>query len=469
MLSVQSLYKPMQDLASDTLAYRDPETGELKPELATSWEQTAPDEWVFHLRPGVKFHDGTDFDAEAAAWNVTVQTDANTGKSRAAVFAPNLKASAVDPLTLDIKCESACPILDQISPHIQFTSPTYASKNPDKYMVWPIGTGPYYLAEWKDDYLLYKRFEDYWNKDEHIYFDEVKVVWREEASVRAAMVANGEADLATDLTQLEADQVPVALSVNSADSAVLRFRTRGANGELDPVWGDRRFRQALMYAIDCDAMAKTLMKGVVKCDPVPMNPASVGWVDDPGYPYDPAKARELLDEVLGAGKGIDITILEEAGVIPSEWSDAIISYWHDVGVNATVQQLEGDLLNAHVRPGPCGVPGGQCSMPPDVYILAAHTNDLFDASIPLRYMDCTNPASFAACDPAFIAEAADAGAKSGAERKTAMEEMVRKWVIGDAQVNGLWHTPYVFGASERLVWPHPQMLRIRPDEMSFSS
>src|SRR5262245_20059140 len=68
-------YKALQDLAGDTLAVLNPKDGTLKPQLATSWEQKAPDTWVFHLREGVKFHDGTEFNAEAAAWAINVQTD----------------------------------------------------------------------------------------------------------------------------------------------------------------------------------------------------------------------------------------------------------------------------------------------------------------------------------------------------------------------------------------------------------
>jgi ABC-type transport system substrate-binding protein len=203
------------------------------------------------------------------------------------------------------------------------------------------------------------------------------------------------------------------------------------------------------------------MKDTTKCSPVPMNPASVGWVPDPGYPYDPAKARQLLDAVLGAGKGMDIDVYYETGDIPSTWVDALISYWNDVGIRAKFNPVEGARNDEARLPGPNGIPV-------DSYMLPGHTNDLFDASVPLAYLDCTVENSFSACDPQFQKDRAAASALSGDERKTAMEAMVRKYVIESAQFNGLWLTPYIFGASDRLVWPNPQMLKIRPDQMSFN-
>ena len=455
--------KAYTDLAGDVLMTLDPKTGNLVPQLATKWQQTTPSNWQFTLREGVKFHNGEDFNAEAAAWNIQKQTEPDS-PARVVRYAQGLTASADGPTTLDVHCPTACPILDLIAPQFQFEAPKWAQENPEEAENTPMGTGPFYLAERVDgQYILYKKFDQYWGDPG--YFDQVKIVWREEPSVRASMVSTGEAQLTEDLDPELVNKVPKVITPTPVDYAWIRLRDRDAEGNLDPIWGDKRFREALAYAIDCKEMVRVLLNDASQCSAFPFNPATVGAIDGVGpRAYDPKKARQLLDEVLGPGKQLDgVQIYAETGDVPKLWAETIMTYWNDVGVHATFQYVDGERREQLHSPGVDGTP-------PDAYIQRSHTNDLYDASITLAYTDgCNEPRSYSVCDEAFSARLKEAGSLSGDQRKQAMQDLVNEVIIDGAHQIPLWDSPAIFGAAQNFEWKDPQVGWLRPDLMSLSS
>ena len=278
------------------------------------------------------------------------------------------------------------------------------------------------------------------------------------------MVTTGEADLTERLGIEEVSEVPQVINPESFDGFLLRFRERDETGGPDELWGDVRFRQALAYAIDCQGMADVLMQGTATCVNNPFHPSTVGFVADlPAYTYDPAKARALLDEVLGAGgETDDVHIVARVGDIPALWAETIMSYWEDVGVHATFEFVEGDRRNELHDPGVDG-------MPPDVYIFPGHTNDLLDASITLTYMDgCNQSRAYSVCDPVFADALAEAETLSGDERVAAMQALMRDYFYPKALLIPMWPTPTVFGAAANLEWDSPHQEWIRPDHMRFT-
>jgi peptide/nickel transport system substrate-binding protein len=454
--------KAYTDLAGDVLIVQDPKDGSLHGQLATSWKQTSPNDWEFVLRQGVKFHNGEPFNAAAAAWNIQKETEPDS-PARVVRYAKGLTATAKDDYTLEVHCPKACPILDRIAPQLQFTAPKWAQEHPDEAANTPMGTGPFYLAERKEgQYLLYKAFKDYWGDTG--YFDEVKIVWRDETSVRASMVAANEAQLTEGIDPQNMKVVPKTFAPKSVDYAWIRLRDRDASGKLDPIWGDQRFRQALAYALDCDAMVKTLLNNASECSPVPFNPASVGYsADEQRYKYDPQKARQLLDEVLGPGKKLDgVKIYAETGDIPKLWAETIMSYWADVGVNATFQFVDGERREKLHSPGVKGTP-------PDVYIQRSHTNDLYDATVSLAYIDgCNEPRSYSVCDQVFSQKLKDAGSAGGEERAQLLQQLVKQYYIEGAHQITLWNSPAIYGAVKNLEWKDPQVGWLRPDLMKLT-
>ena len=161
----------------DTLTTLD-DKGEPAPKLALSWSHSDDFKtWTFKLRPGVKFHDGTPFNAQAVKENFDRQKDP-ANKCRCAFYiAAITDVEAPDELTLvyNLKDPSANlpATLTLPSTEQRVQSPTAWKTKGDDYNRNPVGTGPYILKSWTaGDRMVLEKNPDYWNKD-HIYLDRI--------------------------------------------------------------------------------------------------------------------------------------------------------------------------------------------------------------------------------------------------------------------------------------------------------
>src|SRR4051794_33484268 len=139
---------PVMRNVTEALLNRDPVTTELVPELAIKWEQINPTTWRFNLRQGVKFHDGTPWNAEAAAdaWNDMLNKD-NNYRVRTYI-GPEAEAKPVSEYVLDVVTASPDPILPTRAYFIPFHSPTARKAHREDQPLKPIGTGRYKFVEW---------------------------------------------------------------------------------------------------------------------------------------------------------------------------------------------------------------------------------------------------------------------------------------------------------------------------------
>src|SRR5262249_42014590 len=151
---------------------------DIKPNLAESWDTSDPKALVLKLRQGVKFHDGTDFNAAAAKFNFDRM--ANEPKSvRKGEVANVASAEVVDPYTLKLSLKQPdssrlATLADRAGMMI---SPAAIQKyGPDlERNITGAGTGPFQFVEWvKDDHLLAKRNDAYWGKDGGPYLDQIR-------------------------------------------------------------------------------------------------------------------------------------------------------------------------------------------------------------------------------------------------------------------------------------------------------
>jgi len=131
----------------ETLVDKDAVSGELVPRLATSWEQIDPLTWRFHLREGVTFHDGADFDADAVIYAINRTLDtAIDCEVRIKVFSEiEMTLNAVDSHTLDITTDKPAPILPTMMVPLTIMSPNTPMGEMSRH---PIGTGPYTFVNW---------------------------------------------------------------------------------------------------------------------------------------------------------------------------------------------------------------------------------------------------------------------------------------------------------------------------------
>ena len=198
----------------DTLTTLDA-NGKPQPKLALSWEPSEDFKmWTFKLRPGVKFHDGTPFNAEAFKANFDRQKDP-ANKCRCAFYISNVKdVQAPDELTLvynlnDPSVNFPSLLISYANQNGAIHSPTAWKTKGDDYNRNPVGTGPYILKSWTaGDRMILEKNPDYWDKDK-VYFDRITLKPLPDAQSRFASLQSGEVDLIWD-DEYSADNIQKA-------------------------------------------------------------------------------------------------------------------------------------------------------------------------------------------------------------------------------------------------------------------
>ncbi|MCY6383041.1 ABC transporter substrate-binding protein [Hoeflea prorocentri] len=422
----------------ENLTRLDPATNEVLPMLALSWEQVEPTSWHFKLREGVKFHDGTDLDAEAAAVSINwLYSDENNFSIRE-MMGPQITAEAVDDMTLAINTESPDPLLPRRIYLAGLTSAKQILENPADHDVHPIGTGPYIFDEWKQgQYWTAKANPDWWGNDAEdtygdIHFDSLRVIWRPEPAVRSAMVESGEAQVAMFLTKEECDRFNEASGVDcivkGSDTFLsVRLDYHGAQ----PVLEDLRFREAVFTGIDWEGIRINLMGLGEPLAGQLLPSAATGFHDGISqYAYDPVKAKALIEELKGEGQDIPtIHIATRLGSTPrnGEMIEAMGAMLNGIGVPTTVAVEEPGVFNPWVTTKPDPARSGMWLHP--------QGNPLMDyaAQFSAHYLCGSIISVF--CDPDFDARVAAAGALVGDERHQALRELVKEG-----------HDRYIMGA-----------------------
>lgn len=265
--------------------------------------------YTFTLRKGVKFHDGTDFNAEAAKATLDRVMDPANRLLRANQFNRVAKVEAVNPQTLRITLkEPFGPFINALAhASAAMISPTALKKWGNKDIAFhPVGTGPFEFVEWKQtDAIVGKKFAGYW-KQGYPKIDQVSWKPVPENSTRAAMLQTGEADFVFTLpyeqvaTLEKSDKVEVV----SAPSIIQRFLTFNM---LQKPFDNPKVREAIGYAINKEALAKVAFNGYAF--------AAQGFVPQgveyavkmQPIPYNVQKAKELLKEA-GYPNGFESTL-----------------------------------------------------------------------------------------------------------------------------------------------------------------
>jgi peptide/nickel transport system substrate-binding protein len=298
----------------ETLLYLD-ENRELKPWLAESWEVADGSKaFTFKLRTDVTFQDGTPFNAAAVKWNFDRVVDPNFKAGAALAQLTGYQGSdIVDDYTVRVRFKDPFVpfLLYAGSPYLPMVSPAATQKQGDQVNQTPVMTGPYKIDEWvpKDHVTVsrwdgYKRRAPWSDHDGPGYLD--KVIWKfiPEGGTRAATVESGETQMATvftpqDLQRLQAAGLQVVSKPWVGAPLMMMLTT------TQPPTDDPKVRQAILYAVDRDALVSALYQGIGKKAVAPLTSV---MLDDPSlqalYPHDSAKASQLLDQA-GWTKGSD--------------------------------------------------------------------------------------------------------------------------------------------------------------------
>ena len=421
----------------ETLTEIDPKDGSITPRLATSWRKVDAKTWRFKLREGVKFHDGAAFNAANAVIAIARTMDTTNGgtkargtggldcETRTKSFGDlRIVGKAIDEYTLEIAANKAVPILPTRMGVVSLSSPNTPT---DKLVLKPIGTGPYKFKSWTSGQeIVLERFDGYWGK--HPVVAKARYVWRSESAVRAAMVKVGEADIAPNIAVQDATDSAMDFSYPNSETTRLRIDlTR-------PPLNDKRVRQALSYAIDRDAIrGSVLSKDVLHATQIVV-PSINGH--NPALkvvPLNLAKAQKLLAAAKADGVPVDkqLEIVGRINIYPNatETMEVMMAMLQGAGFNVKLRMLEvGEWLDILTKPY------GENRGP--VLLQAQHDNNNGDAVFSVFNKYACNGAQSTVCDPKLDALIAKASTLSGAERRSAWQEVMR--VINEDIAADVW-------------------------------
>jgi len=319
----------------DTLVVRDPHRARYLPALATKWETPDPLTWVFTLRPGVKFHDGTPL----TAGDVKASLDRLLALKGPAVplWAALDTVDAPTETTVRIKTKTA---LGTMLPNLTLLSIVPAAKAAQPgFFTRPIGSGPFRVVSYQpDSELVLEATPGYWGPAPGVKTLRFKDI--PEIAARVTALITGEIDLTYLLPpdQLAALQSHADIRVVGTPS--FRHYFVWMNMKREP-FTDKRVRQAMTYALDVDTTVKTLMKDIGRRMTAPIPSTVFGYAPQRPYAYDPAKAKQLL-AAAGHPSGFECAMIwnPDSGPQDRELAQALFSYWNAVGVRVRDDQSE---------------------------------------------------------------------------------------------------------------------------------
>jgi glutathione transport system substrate-binding protein len=271
----------------------------LLPVLAESYE-VSKDGLVYtvKLKKGIKFHDGTDFKAEAVKVNFDRVTNPDNKLKRYGLYSNIAKTEVVDDYTarITLKTQFSAFINQLAHPSGVMISPAALKQWGSKDIAFhPVGTGPFKFVEWKaTDYLKVVKNDSYWKKG----LPKVDgIIWKPvvDNNTRSSVMQTGEAHFAFPVPyeQAEVLKAKPELELVAAPSIVHRYMSMNV---MQKPFDNPKVRQAINYAINKEALVKVAFSGYAIPAEGPL-PGGVDYAVKLGpWPYDPVKARQLLKE-----------------------------------------------------------------------------------------------------------------------------------------------------------------------------
>ena len=313
------------------------EKGMLAPWLAEKWSVAEDKSSVtFWIRKGIKFHDGTNFDVEAARWNLERYRTSDN---------PELKAvSSIEimgdyALKLNLSKWSSTLMNNFTQQAGMMISPkAFKEKGSDGLKKEPVATGPFKFKRWTRNVSLeVEKFDDYWQKGKP-YLDAIEYVIIKSPMTRNAALKAGEVDgvMIVEfqfLKELMASGKFYPLAPGLSNILICYV---GDSANPESPWSDIRVRQAFSYAINGPEMVETINQGYGEA--INQYATSGSWGLNPdvkGYPYNPEKAKQLLAEA-GYADGLKITMTCPSWGSYRYAPPAIQEYLRKVGIEAEI-------------------------------------------------------------------------------------------------------------------------------------
>ncbi|MHA6833038.1 glutathione ABC transporter substrate-binding protein GsiB [Ralstonia pseudosolanacearum] len=407
--------------------------------------------YTFKLHKGVKFHDGTTFDANAVKANLDRVTNPANKLKRITLFNRVAKTEVVDPYTARVTLKEPFSQFINVLAHpsAAMISPAALQKYGKDIAFHPVGTGPFEFVEWKPtDYLKGKKFAGYWKPG----LPKIDTItWKPvvDNNTRAAVMQTGEADFAFNIPFEQAAVLKGSPKVDLIAAPSIIQRYLSFNTQVKP-FDNPKVRQAVNYAINKDALTKVAFSSyAVPADGVV--PQGVDYAVKLGpWPYNPGKARELLKEA-GYPNGFETQLWSAYNHTTAQ---KIIQFVQQqlaqVGIKAQVQALEAgqrvEKVESVQKPEDAGV---------RMYYTgwSSSTGESDWAIRPLLASESFPPKSF---NTAYYKNAQVDADIAGALRTT--DRAVKTQMYTDAQKRIWDDAPWAFLVTEKIIYARAKRL-----------
>lgn len=329
----------------DTLLYRDPVQKRLVPCLSESWQWIDANTLEFRLRKGVRFHNGEPFDARAVRFSLELLKGPDSLVSHQLTAFEGVKI--MDAHTVRISLSTPLPTAPEVIANVFFVYPPdyYKRVGREGFDVHPIGTGPYrFVSRERPSEILFSANSQYFGgPKQKARIPHLKTVTATEEMIEMEALISGRADLIRS-TGLHQGQIAFLreypdLKIVTAPTLRVCFLAMDVAGRSGvPFFKDKRVRMAVNYSINKERIIKEGFNGYSEPIGSATSPLHFGHEPDVvRYPYDPARARELLAEA-GYPNGFEVDLFAavyESGV------EAVVRDLEAVGITIRLQWMGG--------------------------------------------------------------------------------------------------------------------------------
>ena len=304
-------FKVTQNIFETLLNFGEQDTT-INPGLAKEWTVSEDGlTYTFILQEGVKFHDGTDFNAEAVVKNVKRWQAGNAEdyyyfSSMFGDIITDVKADGDNTVVFTLDRPQAPFLKNLAMSPFGIASPTAFEKDGANFGQNPVGTGPFKFVEWRaTESITIEKFADYWQEGLPK-LDKVIFKVYADNTARLNALVSGEIDLADGINPSDRGSIEGNSALQLIERPSMNIGYLGLTNTRAP-FDNKLVRQAVNYAIDKQAIVDAFFEGGAEVAANPMPPSISGYNEsvDP-YPYDPEKAKALLAEAGYDGKEIEL-------------------------------------------------------------------------------------------------------------------------------------------------------------------
>ncbi len=434
--------------------------GGIRPVLARSWRLVDDQTWEFDLQSGVLFHNGALLTAEDVKFTIERVLDPNTRSPWLGRISAIERVEVVDAARVRIVTRGPFgPLLQGLTVVDIIPARYFRDRGPAGFAAAPVGTGPFQFKEWvRADRMVFTAYPGYWRGRPRL--DEVVFRAIPEDSTRVAGLETGELDVGLLIPPEQVERLRgrglEVRAVNLGQGMVVNLRAN-TGGPL----ANRKVRQALNYAVDKEAIHKSILRGfgrilagqVVGPDALGHNP------NLRPYPYDPQRARQLLAEA-GFPNGFEVTFNGTIGryTKDKEIDEFIAGQLAEVGVRARLEIVEaGVYIQRFIARQLEGM-----------WIWAWQYFPAMDADLPLNFFGCRSVGNFF-CSEAFDQLFPQSRATLDPTRRAQILQRVARIVREEAPAIFLVQTPGIYAVQRRVrgfEWGADYLMSLRRTEVT---